>query len=96
MRLKDHTLIGILAGLTGPVIGILIFYFLNFRTSPFLQFFQMAAKQNLLSPLLSLCAVINLGVFFLFIKSDKLNCARGVIFSTFIYGVVIVIFKFLS
>jgi hypothetical protein len=96
MRLRDHTLIGILAGLTGPILGILIFYFANFSTSPFLQFFQMAARQNLLSPLLSLCAVINLGIFFLFIKANTLNCARGVILSTFIYGVMIVIFKFLS
>lgn len=96
MRLRDHTLTGILAGLTGPVIGILVFYFVNFRSSPILQFFEMAARQNLLSPLLSLCAVINLGIFFLFIKADRLNSARGVILSTFVYGVLIVVFKFLS
>jgi len=54
----------------------------------------MAAAQNLLSPLLSLCAVINLGVFFLFIKINYLQTARGIILSTFLYGLLIVGLKF--
>ncbi|MES2689390.1 MAG: hypothetical protein V4658_03250 [Bacteroidota bacterium] len=95
MRLKDSLLLGLVSGLLGPVIGIAIFYSVNFRHSPVLQFFQMAARQNLLSPLLSLCAILNLGIFFLFIKVNHLHSARGVIISTFLYGIMIVIFKFL-
>lgn len=94
MRLKDNLFLGLIAGLIGPVIGIAIFYLVNFSHSPVLQFFKMAARQNLLSPLLSLCAIINLGVFFLFIKINHLHSARGVIISTFLYGVTIVLFKF--
>jgi hypothetical protein len=55
----------------------------------------MAARENLLSPLLSLCAIINLGVFFMFIRINHLHSARGVILSTFIYGVTIVALKFI-
>lgn len=95
MKLKDNLLLGLIAGLIGPVIGIAIFYFVNFSHSPVLQFFRMAARQNLLSPLLSLCAILNLGIFFLFIKVNHLHSARGVIISTFLYGIMIVIFKFL-
>ena len=59
MRIKDSLLIGFPAGLAGPIIGILVFYYVNFSHSEFLNFFKMAAQQNMLSPLLSLCAVIN-------------------------------------
>jgi hypothetical protein len=94
MKLKDSILLGILVGLIGPVIGVLVFYFVNFSTSNISNFFRMAAAQNLLSPLLSLCAVINLGVFFLFIKINYLQTARGIILSTFLYGLLIVGLKF--
>ncbi len=94
MRLKDNTGLGMLAGMLGPIIGILIFYVVNFRHSAITQFFAMAARENLLSPLLSLCAILNLGIFFLFIRINHLHSARGVILSTFIYGVTIVALKF--
>ena len=94
MKLKDSILLGIPVGLIGPVIGVLVFYFVNFSTSNISNFFRMAAAQNLLSPLLSLCAVINLGVFFLFIKINYLKTARGIILSTFLYGLLIVGLKF--
>jgi hypothetical protein len=94
MKLKDSLILGILAGLIGPVVGVLVFYFVNFSNSEFSSFFRMAAAQNLLSPLLSLCAVINLGVFFLFIRVNHLYSARGIIISTFLYGLIIIGLKF--
>lgn len=96
MKLKDHILLGIPAGLIGPVLGVLGFYFYKFNQSPFMDFFSMAAEKNLLSPLLSLCAIINLGIFYLFIQANYLYSARGVILSTFVYGLVIIGMKFLS
>lgn len=96
MKLKDHLLLGIPAGLIGPVVGILSFYYYKFSHAPLVDFFTMASEKNLLSPLLSLCAVINLGIFYLFIRVDYLYSARGVIFSTFIYGLIIIAMKFLS
>lgn len=93
MRIKDSIWIGLPAGLIGPIIGVISFYLVNFRHSPFSSFFQMAARENLLSPLLSLCAIINLGIFFLFIKINHLHSARGIILSTFVYGIIIVALK---
>jgi len=95
MRLKDSIWVGIPTGMIGPIIGVLAFYFVNFKHSPFSSFFRMAAQQNLLSPLLSLCAIINLGVFFLFIRINHLHAARGIILSTFIYGILIIGLKFI-
>lgn len=87
-------MVGIPAGTIAPVLGVLTFYLANFRHSDFLVFAELAVRQNLLSPLLSLCAVINLGVFFLFVRINHLHSARGIILATFIYGIIIVGLKF--
>lgn len=94
MKLKDNIMVGISAGTLAPVIGVLSFYLANFRHSALALFAKMAVEQNLLSPLLSLCAVINLGVFFLFVRLNHLHAARGVILATFLYGIVIIGMKF--
>jgi hypothetical protein len=94
MKLKDHLILGIIAGLLGPSLGILGFYLVNFSSEGFLAFLILSVEGKLLSPLLSLCAVINLGVFYLFLHFNYLYAARGVILSTLIYGVCIVVLKF--
>lgn len=93
-KLSDNMLLGFFIGLAGPCITMLIFYFLNFPDQPLMEFLSFSVKDKLLSPLLSLCAVVNLGSFFLFINFDKYYTARGIILSTFVYGLAIVILKF--
>ncbi|MFN4083165.1 MAG: hypothetical protein ACK4K9_05985 [Bacteroidia bacterium] len=94
MRIKDNLVIGLLAGLLGPSIGILIFYFINFSNSPIHSFIEIGFEQKIFSPLLSLCCVVNLGIFYLFIHFEHYLSARGVILATFLYGFVIVALKF--
>jgi hypothetical protein len=94
INLKDNLIIGILIGLLSPSIGILLFYYFNFQTTELRDFLDLSVKEKILSPLLSLCCVINLGVFYLFIQFDKYLSARGIILSTFLYGFVIVLLKF--
>jgi hypothetical protein len=94
MQIKDNFFIGFFLGLLGPSIGIFIFYLLNFASYDILSFLDLSVKEKLLSPLLSLCCVINLGVFYLFIQFERYLIARGIIFSTFLYGFTIVILKF--
>ncbi|MCX6187790.1 MAG: hypothetical protein NTU43_12500 [Bacteroidetes bacterium] len=90
----DKFWLGSLFGLIAPSIGILLFYLTNYSLQDMSSFLELAVKEKMLSPLLSLCVVINLGVFYLFIHFEKYYSARGVIFSTFIYGLAIVILKF--
>jgi hypothetical protein len=90
----DHLLIGLSVGLAAPTIGILIFYFTKFSESSLALFVTVSIQEKMLSPLLSLCAVINLAVFYLFIHFEKLQTGRGIILATFIYGLAIVLLKF--
>jgi hypothetical protein len=94
MKIKDSLLVGIPAGLLGPTLGILIFYFANFTDDSLATFIELSVKEKMLSPLLSLCAVINLGIFYLFLQFEYYYSARGVILSTLLYGLVIVVLKF--
>lgn len=93
-KIKDHIIIGIILGLAGPLLGSLGFYLVEFNHQSLVDFLDMAVTKKLLSPLLSLCAVINLGVFYLFLNAEKYLIARGIILSTLIYGLIIVLFKF--
>jgi len=90
----NHLVIGIIIGLLAPTIGIIIFYFTKFESLTLGEFLKISVEEKMLSPLLSLCAVINLAVFYLLIQFDKLKTGRGIILATFIYGLAIVLLKF--
>lgn len=90
----DHLIIGLVLGLLAPTLGIVIFFYSKFSDSNLSEFLTVSIQEKMLSPLLSLCAVINLGVFYLFIQFDKLQTAKGIILATFIYGLAIVLLKF--
>jgi hypothetical protein len=94
MQIKDNFFIGFFLGLLGPSIGILGFYLYKFSSYDLLGFLDLSVKEKLLSPLLSLSCVINLGVFYLFIHYERYLTSRGIIFSTFLYGFTIVVLKF--
>lgn len=90
----DHIVVGFISGIVVPSIVIYFFYLFNFSTSSLDVFLNLAVKQKLLSPLLALCCVMNLGIFFSFMHFDKLSASRGVILATFLYGFIIVLLKF--
>jgi hypothetical protein len=90
----DHLILGLLVGLISPTIGIFIFFLSKFSESNFSEFITVSIQEKMLSPLLSLCAVINLAAFYSFIQFDKLQTGKGIILATFIYGLAIVLLKF--
>ncbi len=92
--IKDHLLTGAISGIILPTIVIVIFYQVNFAHIPFFKFLTESMSKQLLSPLLSVCAVVNLGLFYLYLKFNYLYSARGVIMATLIYGVAILTLKF--
>ena len=90
----DNLILGLIIGLVTPTIGIIIFYYTRFDGNDLGLFFKVSIQEKMLSPLLSLCAVINLATFYLFIHFNKLQTGRGIILATFIYGLAIVLLKF--
>jgi heme/copper-type cytochrome/quinol oxidase subunit 4 len=89
----DKMWIGLLLGLVSPVILLTVFYLINYTHISFYGFLSKYMEYNALIPLFSLCAIVNLGLFFLFIHYEKYYAARGIIFSTLIYAIIVFAYK---
>ncbi len=89
----DKMWIGTLLGLVSPITVLIFFYLANYTHISFYSFLSKYMEHKALVPLFSLCAIINLGLFYLFIQKDKYYAARGIIFSTLIYAIIIFAYK---
>lgn len=57
------------------------------------QFFRFLILGHVLSAVLSLCLIPNLGLFFIFVNKEYYKTTRGIILSTIVYGFIIVVVK---
>jgi hypothetical protein len=92
----DKTWIGILLGLIAPFITFVLYYLINYRYMKIQAFINFMKLGEMYTPVITLCVLANLGVFYLFIWKDKYKGARGVLGSTFIWGAFIVYLKFFT
>jgi hypothetical protein len=90
----NHFLLGTLIGLLIPVFFMLCYWLWSYRFMSFMpSFFRYLLLMKVLAPTLSLCVIPNLGMFFLFLNQERYKSGRGVIFSTIIYGGIIMYLK---
>ncbi|KAA3649056.1 MAG: hypothetical protein DWP98_07595 [Bacteroidetes bacterium] len=88
----DKLWFGMIVGFVLPAFTMLIFYYSSYAYLTVPDFLRKMAFQAILIKLLSLCAVVNLGGFFLFYQTKNDKAARGVIFSTLLIAL-FVMFK---
>lgn len=84
---------GTLVGIIAPVSAFFVYvaFFSKIQT-PRLMLLKIIELDRL-SHVISLCLLINLLIFFMNIKTYRDEEARGIIFATILYGVVIVLLK---
>jgi hypothetical protein len=58
------------------------------------DYFNIFVNGKILSPILSIALVGNLGLFFLFLKFDKDMISKGILAATMVVGVLIFLMKF--
>jgi len=85
---------GVLLGIISPVIAFIIYVVFIIETTLGNVINNPSFNRNL-PAIISLSLLINLALFFLKLKFNKDEQSRGILFSTFLYGVVIVILKFI-
>jgi hypothetical protein len=91
----DKYWIGIATGLTLPFLVMCVVYLLRFNGRfPFSEFISKMIQISAFPALLSLCAVVNLGAFFLYYQKWYNNAARGVIIATMFFVIVVITMKF--
>ena len=86
--------IGLISGLVTPVFTLIVFYFVR-NPKSIESFINRIIGVNIYSELISVCVVPNLLLFFVFIWTDRMHSAKGVIGATFIYAIIIIILKYI-
>tara|TARA_B100000683_G_scaffold135515_1_gene132256 strand:+ start:344 stop:622 length:279 start_codon:yes stop_codon:yes gene_type:complete len=91
--MKSNLLKGLILGIVSPIIlfVITIVFFLEYNITDFIN--HKINKQNF-PAIISLCLLANLAMFFLKLKNNKDEQAKGVLFSTFLFGILIIYSKF--
>jgi len=93
--IKKNIAIGMLVGLIANGIGLIIVSILLGQGDDFLTVIKNAAREGFLGKLISLGAILNLIVFFIFIKKKQDYRARGVLLITILAALFTFVFKIL-
>ena len=87
---KKEILLGIFSGFLANIAGTIfsvIILFQEIKISNILRIVSNSISDNFITKLISLGAVMNLIVFFVFLRSDYEEKARGVLVATFIIAI---------
>ena len=92
--MKADLIKGILLGIISPMI-LFVFVTVFYFKYDLMSFINNKVNDINLPKIISLSLLINLALFFMKLKFNKDEQSRGILLSTFLYGVVIVILKFI-
>ena len=92
--MKSDLVKGVLLGIIVPII-LFVFVTVFYFKYDLMSFITNQVNDINLPKIISLSLLINLVLFFVKLKFNKDEQSRGILFSTFLYGTVIVILKFI-
>ena len=87
---KKDVIFGITTGLISNIIGIIftvIFLFQEINISNIFRIINESIENEFITKLISLGAIVNLFAFFVFLKFDYVERARGVLVATFLVAI---------
>jgi len=91
---RDNLKLGLVLGLVGPVLGLIIVYFMKFSSYPFLEFLDYFFNtRGLITSIGALCLLANAVLFTIYINTHRDKTAKGVFVTTLVYGIAILIIK---
>ncbi len=87
--------LGAVLGMLAPVLASAIIYIVAFRDLSFGEYLEQLVFRKRLSSIISLSVLPNLLLFFIFIWLNYLYSARGVLASTILFALIVVVTKFM-
>lgn len=94
---RDNLRLGLILGLLGPLLGLVVVYFIKFPSYPFGDFLKYFMNDNkLITSIGSLSLLANVVLFTLYVNTHRDNTAKGIFAVTLIYGIGILILKILN
>ena len=95
MKKLNNMLLGTVLGILIPLVALFAYVHLKFDDLTMTEFFRSYFKMGVLTHMLSLAVIPNLALFFIFIRTNRLKSARGVLFSTFLFAFTVLIIRFI-
>ena len=84
---KKEVFLGLLSGFLANLLGVIITAIILFQNFDIFKIINDSISENFITKLISLGAIVNLIVFFMFLKYDYEERARGVLVATFIIAI---------
>ena len=91
---RDNLKLGLILGLIGPILGLIVVYFLKFSSITFTEFLDLFIHTNkMIMSIGSLCLIANAILFTFYINTHRDLTAKGIFVTTVIYGIGILLLK---
>jgi hypothetical protein len=90
----DNLKLGLLLGILAPAITMLVIYLVQFTEYNFTELINVLISKRVFTKIVSLCAIPNLALFFLFLNKNYFRAARGVLLATVLFALFVFITKF--
>jgi hypothetical protein len=94
---KDNLRLGLILGLIGPLLGLVVIYFIKFPGLGFGEFLDLFFNTNrLITSIGSLSLLANVILFTIYVNTHRDHTAKGIFVVTLIYGIAILLLKILN
>ena len=91
---KDHPRLGLALGLVGPLLGLVIVYFIKFPSYSFRDFLEYFMNdKRLITSIGSLSLLANVVLFTIYGNTHRDETAKGIFVVTLMYGIGILLLK---
>jgi hypothetical protein len=91
---KDNLKLGLVLGLLGPILGLVVIYFIKYSSTTFSDFLDEFIHNNkLITSIGSLSLLANVVFFTLYVNTGRDKTAKGIFVVTLIYGIGILVLK---
>ena len=91
---KDNLRLGLILGLVGPVLGLIVIYFIRFPSYSFRDFLDYFMHDNkMITSVGALSLLANAVLFTIYVNTHRDSTARGIFILTLIYGIGILLLK---
>ena len=92
---KDNLRLGLALGLIGPLLGLVVIYFIKFPSYSFMDFLTYFMNDNrMITSIGSLSLLANVILFTLYVNTHRDDTAKGIFILTLLYGIGILVLKF--
>ena len=91
MNNKKEVLLGVIFGVISSLIGLIIAILILSENSSIIESLKNSYYENFLGKLISLGAILNVIVFFVFIKKNQDQRAKGILLSTIFLAILTLI-----